>query len=195
MTERERLRELLDELGREGQTVMDLARGRQPAEAWRLYPGEEGIFDRSTRSQFYYHAHDGRSEEDGHFHTVRLFDDHTVHLVAISMAPDGWPRALFTVNCWATGDAPASIRDLTRYARRFQIDERRGPPALVRFVNLMFGAFRSEIERLQAEKMAALAVYGRAYPGRNVFEDRSLEVLSRVAVDVRRDIRVGVMPS
>ena len=44
-------------LDRRGATVMDLARAGQAAEPWRLYPGEEGIFDRRTRFQFHYHAH------------------------------------------------------------------------------------------------------------------------------------------
>jgi len=183
-----RLRELLGELARTGQTVMGLVRAGQPAEAWRLYPGEEGIFDPTTRYQFYYHTHAGRPDEDGHFHVVRLFADHVVHLVAISMAPDGWPRALFTVNYWAVGDRPAALPDLTRYARRFRIDERRGPPALVRFVNLVFAAYRPAIERLQEEKLTALAAYAMAHPERNVAEDRSLEIVSRVDVDVRQDV-------
>ena len=76
---------------------MALARGDRPQEPWTLYPDEYGIFDRKRHSQFYYHAHGGAAHEAGHFHTVRLFGDHTVHLVAISMAETGWPRALFTI--------------------------------------------------------------------------------------------------
>jgi hypothetical protein len=67
---------------------MGLARGGRPAEPWTLYPDELGIFDRQTRCQFYYHSH-GAAHQDGHFHTVRLFDDHTVHLVGISVAESG----------------------------------------------------------------------------------------------------------
>jgi len=184
MTPAVELRNLLQELERQGTSVIDLVRGDKPVQPWRLYPGESGIFDRRTHYQFYYHSH-GSDHEAGHFHTVRLFADHTVHLVAISMTPDGWPQALFTVNLWAIGDVYESAANLRRYVRSFRLAEQVGPPVLVRFVNLVFRAFGTEIERLQEEKIETLAAYRAAHPAQNIFEDRSLEILSRVAVDVR----------
>ena len=178
------LARLCEDLERAGTTVMELAcQGRAP-EPWTIYPGEDGIFSRATRCQFYYHAHAGARHEAGHFHTVRLHPDRTAHLVAISMAADGWPQALFTVNLWAIGDAYETAGSLKRYARRFQIDERHGEPSLIRFVNLIFRAFLPEIERLQDEKVAALRAWRAAHPGRDPFEDRSLEVLSEVAIEI-----------
>jgi len=175
---------LLEELRRQGTTVIDLATRQQAVEPWRLYPGEHGIFDRHTRCQFYYHSH-GSDHEAGHFHTVRLFADRTAHLVAISIGADGWPQALFTLNLWAIGDAHTSAADLRRYVARFHLREHVGPSRLVRFVNLVFQAFGPEIERLQDEKVATLARHRAANPDREVFEDRSLEILSRTAIDVR----------
>jgi hypothetical protein len=175
---------LLEEQERKGTSVIDLVRDGQPLLPWRLYPGESGIFDRRSGYQFYYHSH-GADHEAGHFHTVRLFADHTAHLVAISMTPDGWPQALSTLNLWAIGDAYESTGNLRRYVQRFHLREQVGPPPLVRFVNLIFQVFGAEIERLQDEKIAALAAHRAAHPGHDVFEDRSLEVLSRVEVDVR----------
>ncbi len=188
MTPAVELRNLLHELEKQGTSVIDLVRGGQPMQPWRLYPGESGVFDRRTRYQFYYHSH-GSDHEAGHFHTVRLFADHTVHLVAISMTPDGWPQALFTLNLWAIGDAYESAENLRRYVRRFQLAERVGPPVLVRFVNLVFRAFGSEIERLQEEKIETLAAYRASHPDHDIFEDRSVEILSRVAVDLRAGAR------
>lgn len=185
MNDAERLRALLEALQADGRTVMDLVRPDPPTEPWRLYPGEEGIFDLKTGCQFYYHAHDDGRDEDGHFHTVRFFPDHTVHLVAISMARDGWPRALFTVNLWAIGDVHQPVETLKTHVRRFLIEERQGPPALVRFVNLMFRVFRPEIERLQGEKVAVLEAHRPADPACPPGEDRSLEILSWVPIDVR----------
>jgi hypothetical protein len=178
------LRNLLEDLERKGTTVIDLVTDGQPLKPWRLYPGESGIFDRRTRCQFYFHSH-GIETEAGHFHTVRLFADHTAHLVAISMTADGWPRALFTLNLWAIGDAYETAGKLRRYVRDFHIAERAGPPPLVRFVNLVFRAFGPHIERLQDEKIETLTTYRVAHPDRDIFEDRSVEILSRVEVDVR----------
>jgi hypothetical protein len=178
------LRNLLEDLERNDTNVIDLVTHGQPPQAWRLYPGESGIFDRQTRCQFYFHSH-GVDSEAGHFHTVRLFDDHTAHLVAISMTTDGWPQALLTLNLWAIGDAYETAGKLRRYVRGFHIAERAGPPPLVRFVNLIFQAFAPQIERLQEEKIETLSRYRVAHPDRDIFEDRSVEILSRVEVDMR----------
>ncbi len=182
------LSQLLDGLERAGTTVMALARDGRPQEPWVLYPDEYGIFDRKRRSQFYYHAHAGADHEAGHFHTVRLFSDHTVHLVAISMAPTGWPRALFTLNLWSIGDVYTSTADLTRYARQYGIESRKGDARLVRFINLMFNAFREEIEALQEAKERAIQLYRTSHGGADPFEDRSVEILSHVEVDVPKPL-------
>lgn len=149
------------------------------------------MFDLTTRSQFYYHAHPGAPHEAGHFHTVRLFADHTAHLAAISIDPTGWPRALFTVNLWAIGDAYETPDRLKRYVRQFQIREDRGDPWLIAFVNLMFRAFLPDIERLQVAKERALETYRRAHRGADPFEDRALEILSQVEIDLRDQRRAS----
>jgi Domain of unknown function (DUF6969) len=181
----ERLTRLLQALEKEGTSVMALVRNGQPAEPCRLYPGEYGVFDRGMRAQFYYHAHAGVEHEAGHFHTVRLFRDHVVHLVAISMGHDGWPQELFTVNLWAVGDPDTPPAVLKRYVRAFHVGPTRGDARLIGFVNLVFLAFRPEIEALQDAKARAIAQYRHANAGRDPFDDRSVEVLSRVAIDVR----------
>lgn len=185
MTGTRELVDLIENLEHEDTSVMELICGTAKPEPWKIYPDDYGVFSTRTRSQFYYHVHDGAQHEAGHFHTVRFFPNRTAHIVAISMAPSGWPQALFTVNLWAIGDAYEPIENLKRYARRFQIEESRGDPRVIRFVNLIFRLFLPEIERLQEEKAAALAAYMLAHPAVNPFEDRALEVTSRVEIDVR----------
>ena len=175
---------LLEELDRKRTSVIDLVRGGQPLVPWRLYPNDDGIFDRRTHCQFYYHTH-GSDPEAGHFHTVRLFADHTAHLVAISLAADGWPRALFTLNLWVIGDTFETAANLRTYVRAFRLAEHVGTRPLVHFINLVFQTFAPQIERLQEEKIERLVRYRVAHPGRDVFEDRSLEILSRVEIDMR----------
>lgn len=194
MTAIEELAGLLEDLEHKDMSVMELARGGRLQKPWTLYPGEYGIFDRQRHSQFYYHSHADASHEAGHFHTVRLFPDRTAHLVAISMAPSGWPQALFTVNCWAIGDAWETSANLKQYVRRFCIGRGHGPSQLVRFVNLVFKAFRSEIEALQDLKERTLRAYAEAHPGTDPLQDRSLEILSRLEIDVparRADLRTA----
>ncbi len=178
---------LLEELERAGTTLMDLVRAGRPPQAWTLYPDEYGVYDHATRSQFYFHAHEGVRHEAGHFHTVRFSPTRSVHLVAISMAESGWPQALFTVNLWAIGEVYVPLDTLKQHVRKFRVDERRGDRRLVRFVNLMFTVFRPEIEALQEKKARAIAAHRLAHPDVDPFEDRSLEELSRIGIDLRDD--------
>jgi len=164
---------------------MDLVREGRPQVPWTLYPGEYGVFDRRRQSQFYYHAHEGANHEAGHFHTVRLFPDSTVHLIGISMNQAGWPQALFTLNLWAIGDVWATPEQLKGYARAFRVESAKADPRLLRFINLVFGAFAPEIAMLQDEKARAVEAYRIAHPDADPLEDRSLEILSRVEIDVR----------
>ncbi len=53
MTAFEELAALIAELERARTSIMALARGNCAQEPWKLYPGEYGIFDRKTHSQFY----------------------------------------------------------------------------------------------------------------------------------------------
>lgn len=192
MTALEELAKLLEGLDREGTSMMALARGGRRQEPWILYPDEYGIFDRKRHSQFYYHAHADADHEEGHFHTVRLFQDHTVHLVAISMAATGWPQALFTLNLWSIGDAYASAADLARYVGQYRVESRKASPRLVRFINLMFRVFRPEIEALQEAKAEAIERYRAAHGGADPFEDRSVEILSRVEIEIPKTVGVTV---
>ena len=176
---------LLESLERDGTSVMELVCGTRTPAPWKIYPDDYGVFSKRTWSQFYYHVHEGVQHEAGHFHTVRFFPRHCAHIVAISMAPSGWPQALFTVNLWAIGDAYELVENLKRYARRFQIEEGRGDLRVIRFVNLVFRLFLPEIERLQEQKAATLAAFRVAHPHVNAFEERTLEITSRVEIDVR----------
>ena len=84
--------------------------------------------------------------------------------------------------------------------RRFRLDERRAEAdmsraggdasrplmaTVIRFVNLVFEAYRAEIEALQDEKARTIEAYRRSHEGADPFEDRSLEILSRMAIDLR----------
>jgi hypothetical protein len=195
------LRRLLETLAASGASLVDRVCGHRAPEPWLIYPGEYGIYDRAARSQFYFHRHENADRELGHFHTVRLFRDRVAHLVAISIGADGWPAALFTVNLWAVGDADDSVANLKNYVRRFRLDERRADAdmaraggdasrpmlaTVIRFVNLVFEAYRPEIEMLQEEKARTIAAYRRSHDGADPFDDRSLEVLSTTTIDLRR---------
>jgi hypothetical protein len=192
--------DLLTDLQRTGRSIITLAGTGQSPEPGQLPPTTLGVFDPLSRWHFYYHAHAGvvrrhpavaqnlvsarAAHEAGHFHTLRRFGDHAVHVVGISIDLLGWPQALFTLNLWCIGDVYEPAANIKRYARRFRVDSRAADPQLIRFLDLVFQAFLPEIEWLQDEKVCALAAHHAACPSRNPFEDRSLEITSRVELSL-----------
>ena len=171
---------MLTDLRRSGQSIISLARACQSAEPSGLPPTTLGVFDPLSRWHVYYHSHAGPLDEAGHFHTLRRFGDRAVHVVGISIDHVGWPQALFTLNHWCLGDGYESAATIKGYARRFRLDPRAGDRRFIRFMSLLFQAFLPEIEWLQDEKVCTLAAHCARYPDRNLFEDRSLEITSRV---------------
>jgi hypothetical protein len=182
---------MIEGLARRRTTLMVLATGGGRTPAFRPYP-HPPLYDSRTGSLLAYHRHD-RDEpwlrEAGHFHTVRILRvrprEERASLVAISMSRGGWPLALFTVNLWSWRDRPQRAAQLREHVRRFRLrgSGRRG--RLARFANLVLQAYRPEIERLQVEKLRELARLRRKRPGAKVTVDRSIDLLSSLAIDVR----------
>jgi hypothetical protein len=82
-------------------------------------------------------------------------------------------------------DVWATPEQLKRYARAFRVESAQADPRLLRFINLVFGAFEREIAMLQDEKARAVEAYRAAHGDVDPFENRSLEILSRVEINVR----------
>ena len=182
---------LIERLARNGATLMSLATGGRRSRAFRLYP-DPALYDPRTRSFFAYHRHTGMPEwpgEVGHFHAVRILrvrpDIERAALVGISMSRRGWPQALFTVNLWTWKDRPQRASQLRSHVRCFRIGPGCRPSQLGRFANLMFRAYRSEIEQLQDDKLRLLATLQRRRPRVTVRADESVHLLSGLVIDVR----------
>lgn len=141
------------------------------------YPYDGGIKDESTGYQLFFHAH--REDEYGHFHTFATDEDgKLVHLVLISMNKAGELIGLATVNRWVTGDKYVKADRLKELSKTFKInpklykDER-----VIRFVNYVFKAYKSEIEELFDKRDQWINNYVQTYY-REPFEDREFEILS-----------------
>jgi hypothetical protein len=181
----EALRGLLERIERAGTSIPDLVCHDRPPIPQKTYPSGAGVLDPATGCSFGYHIHEGIPDEVGHFHTLRWTGRKRVHLAGISMGADGWPRALFTTNLWAQHDDHRPAEELKRDVRRFCVTEGRRHVLVTRFINLIFRAFRPEIERLQDDKARRIAALRRAAPTTDVLEDRQHHVLSRVNIDAR----------
>ncbi len=186
--------------------VSEVLRGYGTFYELEHYPPDD-VFDDDSHSQYYYHAH--RKGEHGHFHTfVRApgmppgavptpydgveawpaGDQAIAHLVAISMDADGQPLSLFTVNRWVTAEAWYPADAVIRMLDTFRIDHAYPSWPVNRWLTAMLRLFRPQIEWLLRRRDKVLADWSRQHPGRDVFEDRKIEVLSELPIDVENQI-------
>ena len=166
------------------------------------------VHDRDTHAQYYYHAH--RPDEHGHFHTFlrqagmpagtrpvpdaasRSWprgDEALSHIVAISMERFGYPIGLFTTNRWVTGETWYACSDVRAFLDRFAIDHAHPSWPTNRWITAMIRLFRPQIEHLLLERDARLAAWAAKHPDADVYEDRDLEVLSEMRIDVEAQVK------
>jgi len=188
--------------------VGEILRGQGEFIEYEHYPADD-VYDANSHAQYYYHAHRGSEGEHGHFHTFLRAagmpagvapvpyaggepwpagDQALSHLIAISMDADGLPIGLFTVNRWVTGDAWYPARDVIAMLDGFVIDHANPSWPVNRWIGAMLRLFRPRIEALVLARDRRLAAWACSQPGRDVFEDRELEIASHAAISVGRQI-------
>lgn len=166
------------------------------------------VYDQDRHSQYYYHAH--RDSEHGHFHTflreagmppgvepveqsqievMKQRNDRLSHLVAISMDKRGFAIGLFTTNRWVTGENWYAAPDVAAMLDCFDIDHARPSWPTNRWVSAMIRLFRPQIVALLHERDAVVAAWQKRHPEEDVFEDRNLDLPSRVEVSVDEQMR------
>ncbi|MBL8450590.1 MAG: hypothetical protein JNM32_11825 [Dechloromonas sp.] len=172
------------------------------------YPHDD-VHDEETHSQYYYHSHRGTANEHGHFHTFLRAagmapnmapvahdgpeiwpagEEALSHLVAIAMDDYGEPIGLFTVNRWVCGDTWYSAADVIRMAMSFRIDHAFPSWPVNRWLTAMLALYLPQIEWLLQARDAAVAAWAKRHPGRDVFEDRILEITSELPLSIDEQI-------
>jgi hypothetical protein len=117
-------------------------------------------------------------------------NDEPSHLVAIAMDGDGNPVRLFTTNRWVTGETWYAAADVTAMLDRFAIDLARPSRPLNRWLGAMFRLFKPQMRALIQARDDAVMSWRRRHRGKvHVFEDRRLEVVSALDIDVDEQIR------
>lgn len=207
-------------LAKTGDNVVgELLRGQETFYEWDHYPVGD-VFDEESGSQYYYHAHaaDERFDrEHGHFHTFvrpkrppgvggpqqareagaarrereRPWRDLLCHLVAVSMNAEGKPFRLFTVNRWVTGESWYPATETIAELDRFAIALGRPSWPTNRWIGACLRLFRPQVVTLIEARDRVLKSWRERYPGRDVLEDRQLEIIS--AMDVAVDRQVGAI--
>jgi len=177
--------------------VGEVLKGQGPFYEMDHYPKED-VYDRETASQYYYHAHREDHAEHGHFH---LFlrdaslpegaepamgptgEDRVAHLVAISMDAWGYPTDLFTVNRWVTDESWLPATAIAAVLDRFAIDHAYPSWPVNRWLTAMVRGFRPQIEALLHHRDEVIE-QRREHGLEKVLEDRSLEIIGTIPIDV-----------
>lgn len=199
-------RRVLDKAGLN--LVGEVLRGQGAFTEMEHYPADD-VFDPESASQYYYHAHRGLEGEHGHFHTfVRVGHlgaearhppmrrdplqptgrEAIAHLVAVSMDPWGWPMGLFVTNRWVTGETWYAAEQVARLLPCFEIDHAWPSLAANRAIGALLRLFRPQILELLVRRDDAIRRWEARHPGRDVFEDRALDVLAATRIDVEAQI-------
>jgi hypothetical protein len=169
------------------------------------YP-EDDVYDPKSACQYYYHAH--RAGEHGHFHTfVRRkampesmrpapgfqrseplppVDDELAHLVCISMDAYGLPQGLFAVNRWVSDETWYSAEATIALLDRFRIDGAYPHFAVNQWLTQLVALCRPQVAALLRHRDAVIGAWQATHPGRDVLEDRELEMTGYLPLDVPR---------
>lgn len=189
--------------------VGEILRGQTEFVELEHYPDDD-VFDPDTHSQYYYHAHRGMDGEHGHFHTflrqpgmargVSPIEyapsdpwpqgaDALSHLVCISMDAYGYPIGLFTTNRWVTAEAWYRAPDVIGMLERFCIDHAAPSWPVNRWISAMFVLFRPQMAALLQVRDEVIAQWKSRIAAADVFEDRDLDITSRLPISVDAQVR------
>lgn len=193
--------------------VTEVLRGVETFYEWQHYPLGD-VQDPDSGGQYYYHAHPAgqrAQQEHGHFHLfvrpaqagiavqpLPLPDyqppqdpqDLICHLVAVSVDHEGRLRELFTTNRWVTGENWHKAQDVIQLLSAFRIRHARPSWPLNRWLESVLETFAPDIATLLQQRDSRVLEWEDGHDG-NVFEDRDLEVTSRLSVDL--DSRVSAL--
>jgi hypothetical protein len=175
------------------------------------YPKGDRI-DRATGAQYFYHCHreDFEQEEHGHFHCfirqnkiskrIRPTPLHDwdkyqknplTHLVAVSMDRLGKPIRLFTTNRWVTSETWHDGTHAPRLLKQFKMTKTDDPywQTLDHWLASLLQLFSPQIHWLHQKRDIAIAEHQANCPQDYVYENRSIEELSSIAIDLNTQIQ------
>jgi len=173
------------------------------------YPSGD-VYDGETHSQYYYHSHRPEGGEHGHFHTflrakgmkkglkpikykgeatIPKGKDALAHLIAIAMNKPGQPISLFSVNRWVTDESWYTAQDTIAMLDDFKMDHTFPCLAVNQWITSMVILFRPQIEVLLIERDKTVKNWAALHMGKDVYEDRDLEVTSFLLINTQDQIK------
>lgn len=177
---------------------------------WQHYPDNDAR-DEHTKSRWYYHVHapgNRDPDEHGHFHLflhrTQLKDGttpvvippegedakaHVTHVIGLSIANSGIPRAWFATNRFVTNEFLYSADDMIEHLDLYNVDNTKEDDLVNRFVTAMVALYREEIADLLRQRDARQAELVAEH-GDIAYEPKSrVEVLAQIPIDL--DEKIG----
>lgn len=187
-----------------GRNIVTTLLANKPFVELRHYPLDDAR-DPASHAQYFMHAHRG-NREAAHIHCfmrapgipkamVRVGKRGAparrrtmTHVLAVSLDHFGRPAGLFTTNKWVTADDWYDAEDLIELLPRMTWAKANGPRKVNRALGALLKLYRQPIVRLLRRRDRHLAAWAKSHPGRDVFEDRRLEVLSSARLNLERTL-------
>jgi hypothetical protein len=186
------------------QSGIPLMRRVLPSDAepmlWEHYPEHDAVSPHNG-SRYFYHCHpveERGAGEHGHFHIflpkramkepdeakcapADLETDRAdvVHIVALSVSPEGLPISMFTVNRWVCDEWLFSHGDILAALDDFDLTDADGDPLVNSWLTAMVHLAKPIIDTLLAERDVRLSAV--KWDG----EARALEVVSIAPIDLQ----------
>lgn len=163
--------------------LLETFRDTTEVKAWEHYPPGD-VFDPASGAQWFYHCHPVHESaaEHGHFHCFLRpggADGPIHHLAAIGVDAYGRMQRLFTVNQWVVDDDWLEAEETIALLPRFDVQMPRPSYLVNRWLTAIFAAYEEEIVGLIRERDRVISAH-RPIEGSSSFEDRSLEVTSKL---------------
>ena len=116
-------------------------------------------------------------------------NDALSHIIGISVDSYGFPIGLFTTNRWICAETWYRAEDVCTMVDFFSIDHARPSWPLNRWVTAMLKLFKPQITELLLERDETVAAWQKKHPKRNVYEDRDLDITSRI--DITPEVHIS----
>ncbi|MCH9633403.1 MAG: hypothetical protein S4CHLAM7_01280 [Chlamydiae bacterium] len=165
------------------------------------YPYDE-VYDRDTESLYYYHSH--RPGEHGHFHLFysnqEVLEQYepldkwdkkrsSVHLLALSIHPDGTPLGFFSTNQWITPkEWWYSKETISELVDQFEITHSYPSWPTNQWMNHMLRLFKPQIDEMLAKRDETLQNTGQ--PLNKALRNKKFDVLSQIPISVETQVEV-----
>jgi hypothetical protein len=160
---------------------------------------EFDLKSKNEKSLCFFHRHDAKQTDAGHFHVFQHHEPADVHLLAIALNWHGRPYRLFSVNRWVTGESWMPAAQTWQQFKKWRIRAERKWDDALRvcrssehaaqdlaqvglWLEALIACLEPEIKACLRARDQSLAAWVERKPGVNLLEDQSLEVLSELAI-------------